>query len=739
MSWFDKPTALLPELIALNGQWQAEKAAVLQGERRLTWKEFDGSTNRIANGLAGLGMGAGARIAVLMSNSIEMVELLFGSGKASVSAVPLNVSVSDAAIAGMIIDSGAGAVAASDDHCARIDALVAAGRLPSTLQLIGIDAPGGRWRDLRVFRDAQSSQRPAVAVKPETECNIIYSSGTTAVPKGIVHSHLCRMYWANDLALALRYHSGAVTLCSLGLFSNISWVAMLATILVGGTIVVMREFSPRALFEHIERYRVTHGTFVPVQFQRMLEARDLPAHDLSSLETIMCCGSPMTPALKRATRDRLGCNLIELYGLTEGIVTTLAPEDFDRKIESVGRPIPGQQIAIVGSDDREVARGVDGEIVGLGPLAMEGYHNRPDATAEATWVDASGRRWMRTGDIGRLDDEGFLYIVDRKKDMILSGGQNIYPADIEAVMLQHPSVTEVAVIGVPDPTWVRRRLLSSCSGRRRRRPKSNSCNGLIHESASNSASAVLFCGVAPAQSEWQGTEARPAHRIRMTHAYREFTYLSNDGLSLFCREYGSLASAGTVVCLPGLTRNSRDFTPLAHYLARRYRVLTPDLRGRGFSQWDPQWSNYQPAVYYQDVLKLMTDEAREPVAIIGTSLGGILAMALGATAPDRVAGIVLNDVGPEVAAAGIARIGKYAGLRASPGNWSEAAAQVKANYGLAYPDFEDADWLEYAKASYRENAEGKVVADYDPKIGDALRAASGPPADLWATWAALAS
>ncbi len=223
----------------------------------------------------------------------------------------------------------------------------------------------------------------------------------------------------------------------------------------------------------------------------------------------------------------------------------------------------------------------------------------------------------------------------------------------------------------------------------------------------------------------------------MTHAYREFHYLSNDGLTLFCREYGSPVPAGTVVCLPGLTRNSRDFTPLAHYLARRYRVLTPDLRGRGFSAWDPQWSNYQPAVYYQDVSKLMTDEAREPVAIIGTSLGGILAMALGATAPDRVAGIVLNDVGPEVAAAGIARIGQYAGLRASPGNWSEAAAQVKTNYGLAYPDFEDADWLDYAKASYRENAEGKVVADYDPKIGDALRAASGPPADLWATWAAL--
>jgi pimeloyl-ACP methyl ester carboxylesterase len=225
----------------------------------------------------------------------------------------------------------------------------------------------------------------------------------------------------------------------------------------------------------------------------------------------------------------------------------------------------------------------------------------------------------------------------------------------------------------------------------------------------------------------------------MTHAYREFTYLSNDGLSLFCREYRALASAGTVICLHGLTRNSRDFTALAQHLARRYRVLTPDLRGRGFSAWDPQWANYQPAVYYQDVLKLLAETTQEPVAVIGTSLGGILAMALGATAPDRVAAIVLNDVGPAIATAGLARIGQYAGLRAPPGTWSEAVAQVKANASLAYPDFDDAAWRDYAKASYRENAEGIVVADYDPKIGDALRAATAPPADQWAVWAALSS
>jgi acyl-CoA synthetase (AMP-forming)/AMP-acid ligase II len=206
------------------------------------------------------------------------------------------------------------------------------------------------------------------------------------------------------------------------------------------------------VFEHIERHRVTHGAFVPVQFQRMLDYSDR-SHDISSLAAIMCCGSPLAPPTKRGIRDRLGCDVIELYGLTEGIITTLAPEDFERRIESVGKPIAGQDLKIVGDDDREVPCGQSGEIVGFGRLVMEGYHNRPDATAEATWIDAEGRRWLRTGDIGRLDAEGFLHIVDRKKDMILSGGQNIFPADIEAIMREHPAIREVAVVGGNSDQW----------------------------------------------------------------------------------------------------------------------------------------------------------------------------------------------------------------------------------------------------------------------------------------------
>jgi long-chain acyl-CoA synthetase len=450
---FDVPQPLLPDLIAQHGRWRAAQPALREGGRELNWAQFDAATNRIGNALLALGIRPGERLALLMANSLEMVELIFGALKAGISVVPLNLSVIDSAIAGMILDCDAKAVAASAEHCLRIDALVASGRLPAVLLRLGLQPPPQGWQELTALRDSAPSHSPSVQLTGESECNIIYSSGTTALPKGIVHSHACRAHWANDLAIALRYHSGAVTLCSLGLYSNISWVAMLSTILCGGTIVVMPSFSAADLVEHIRRHRVTHGAFVPVQLQRVLELGALVADDVSSLQTIMCCGSPLPPATKRAVRDLLGCNLIELYGLTEGLVTTLAPEDFDAHLASVGKPIVGQELRIIDDHDEAVPCGAAGEIVGLGRLVMQGYHNQPEATRAATWADANGRRWLRTGDIGRLDADGFLHLIDRKKDMILSGGQNIYPADIEAAMRDHSAVADVAVIGVPDARW----------------------------------------------------------------------------------------------------------------------------------------------------------------------------------------------------------------------------------------------------------------------------------------------
>ena len=452
MTWFQAPAVTLPDLVALHGKWRGARTALVEGERRLTWREFERETARAANGLKVLGLRPGDRVAVLMDNSLEMAVLLFGILRFGAVAVPLNVSIADDAVARMIEDADARALFASKRNCARIDELCGRSHAVARAARVALGHEGPGWIGFTDWLAAQPHEWHGT-VAPEQECNIIYSSGTTGSPKGIVHTHGMRMHWAVDLAQALRYRSDCVTLCSLGLFSNITWVAMLCSVLVGGTMVIMPSFDAAAAVELMARERVSHGTFVPLQLERLLKVPDIERHDLSSLDAFMCCGSPLAIGVKREFPRRFHCHLIELYGLTEGLCTVLAPEDFEHKPKSVGKPFLGTDLRIIGEDDREVPSGETGEIVGLGPLLMSGYHGNDAASSEATWTDSQQRRWLRTGDLGLLDADGFLYVVDRKKDMILSGGQNIYPADIEEIMRTHPDVADVAVVGVRSRQW----------------------------------------------------------------------------------------------------------------------------------------------------------------------------------------------------------------------------------------------------------------------------------------------
>jgi pimeloyl-ACP methyl ester carboxylesterase len=233
-------------------------------------------------------------------------------------------------------------------------------------------------------------------------------------------------------------------------------------------------------------------------------------------------------------------------------------------------------------------------------------------------------------------------------------------------------------------------------------------------------------------------------------AYREQRFTAAEGLELYCRIYerraGSSAPGGTsgpkvltVLCLPGLTRNSRDFEALAPLLAARYRVVCPDLRGRGLSARDPQWQNYHPGTYLADLQRLMQALDLERAAIVGTSLGGILGMMLGAIAPERVAGLVLNDIGPEVDPKGMERIKSYTGMLPPVRTWDEAVVQLRAVYGNAWPGLSDERWAALARRSYREDASGAPVLDCDPRVGEALRAAPAAAVSLWPMFARLHS
>jgi pimeloyl-ACP methyl ester carboxylesterase len=224
----------------------------------------------------------------------------------------------------------------------------------------------------------------------------------------------------------------------------------------------------------------------------------------------------------------------------------------------------------------------------------------------------------------------------------------------------------------------------------------------------------------------------------LSKSYAEIHWQSHDGLRLYARVYDAPgAGAPAILCLHGLTRNSRDFEDLAPHLQRRYRVIVPDLRGRGFSARDPRPPNYQPAVYVQDILALLAAVDAPRVAVIGTSLGGMLAMMLSFSHPARVAGIVLNDVGPEIGPVGIERIKQYAGRLPPARTWSEAVAQTRTVYGDAWPGLSPERWEALARRGYRENPAGMVESDADPNIGEALRAAPAASLDLWPLWNAL--
>lgn len=453
MAWFSPGPLLIPDIISLNATSLPTKDAVVDGDRVVSWAEFGAGTAQFANALLGLGLVHGDRVVVLMDNAAEMAEAMFGIIRGGLCAVPLNCAITDDAVTGMIANSEAKAIVASGEHIARIESIRDRISGEAQKRLIGVKPTEGGWLDYHQLRDAADTITPNVKIAPEDECNIIYSSGTTGLPKGIVHNHSCREAWGSDMAVALRYHSGARTLCNLGLFSNISWVAMLATIFAGGTLILQRRFDVTACLEIIQREKITHAVMVPLQYQKLLEYEHFDDYDLSSLDAYMCCGSPLAVGLKRDIVERMPGDFIELYGLTEGLVTILEPEDMLDKIDSVGRACPGQFLAILDDDNKLLPSGQAGEIIGHCRFMMAGYHANPAADEESTWVDPSGTKWLRTGDIGKFDEDGFLYLVDRKKDMILSGGQNIYPADIEATIIQHESVSEVAVVGVTSKKW----------------------------------------------------------------------------------------------------------------------------------------------------------------------------------------------------------------------------------------------------------------------------------------------
>lgn len=433
---------------------RGDHPALIDERETVSWRELIDRVNRIANRLRDAGLETGDSVAALSENSADYVALYLGTLVAGGCMVPLSGMASADALALMLADCQAHFLFVSPKNRELLSAFRPHLTGLDDSRIIGLNGgDAGIGESLSNWLGDVSATPVPAEVTLDDAFNIIYSSGTTGTPKGILHDYRFRQ---RQILRMSRFglDGDAINLVSTPLYSNTTLVSVLPTLFYGGTLVLMAKFDAERFLELAQQHRVSHAMLVPVQYQRILAHPAFDAYDLSSFKLKLCTSAPLRAEVIGEAMARWPGNIREVYGLTEGgISTCLDCAAHPDKWESVGLATEGADVRVIDEDGNQLAQGEVGEIVGRAISMMRGYVNRPEQTEGMLWTSPEGTVFYRSGDMGRIDAEGFVYILDRRKDMIISGGFNIYAADLETVLLGHPAVADAAVIGIPSEQW----------------------------------------------------------------------------------------------------------------------------------------------------------------------------------------------------------------------------------------------------------------------------------------------
>ncbi len=432
-----------PGLIAAWGGFRGEAPALFDGTTALNWRETAALVERIAARLQADGLECGQAVAILGTSNVAYALVFLAAIRAGGCAAPLTTSASPDQLAGMAADSGA--IHLFIDR-AKLNEL-GDFKLPIAHQIV-LD------EELDQFMAPAGTTAAPFEPTDRDPFNIIYSSGTTGIPKGIVHSH--GMRWRQmTFRAASNYGAGSRTLTSTPLYSNTTMAVFLPTMYSGGCASLLGKFDVETWLQRAQDEQVTHTMLVPVQYRRLMQFEHFDAFDLTAMRLKYCTSAPFPADLKAEVLKRMPGGLIEIYGMTEGgVACLLQAHEYPDKLHTVGQPAPGHFLKVLGEDLTELQPGEAGELVGKSPTMMLGYKNQPEKTREGYWTDPDdGSTWQRMGDIGRIDADGFVELVGRTKDVIISGGFNIFPIDLEMELARDARVIEAAVVGVPSNLW----------------------------------------------------------------------------------------------------------------------------------------------------------------------------------------------------------------------------------------------------------------------------------------------